>query len=190
MRVQRRSWCEGPKEALVMRAQRTKFSVAGLALAVMAVASFMPKATATVRCPFGWDGDGDITSDDCFKDVAKLNSRYNFGSNELYCGGTTINSRRCSNAISVLMGSGDFEDLRCDGAYIEATNGDTCEQQIKKFNAILNTSRQPRVVVTGKTNGGLSGRDVATIKIDTVGSEDTVDIALVQATPADDDHCT
>ena len=47
-----------------------------------------------------------------------------------------------------------------------------------------------KVVVTGKTNGGLSGRDVATIKIDTVGSEDTVDITLVQATPADDDHCT
>eukprot|EP00729_Bicosta_minor_P003544 gene3544-20336_t len=118
-----------------MQVQGKTLPVAALALAVMTI-TFVP-ADATVRCPFGWDGDGDITSDDCINDVAKLNIRYNFGSNGLYCGGSTLNSRRCSNAVAVLMGSGDFSDLRCDGAYIEATNGDTCEQQIKNFNAIL-----------------------------------------------------
>ena len=47
--------------------------------------------------------------------------------------------------------------------------------------AVPTSGQTMKVVVTGKTDGVLSGRDIATIKIDTVGDEDTAYIKLVQA---------
>eukprot|EP00729_Bicosta_minor_P003382 gene3382-27856_t len=50
---------------------------------------------------------------------------------------------------------------------------------------VQSSGQTMKVVVTGRTDGGLSGRDV----IDTVGDEASADIVLVQAT-SDSNHCT